>query len=211
MKKHSSSLNTYIILLTILVIAVFGFVGGVYSLGRDFKNQSEVVAANKANVSELSSAQTGLSTAKKDVAQYSSLNSIAKAIVPQDKDQAETVRELTKIASQNSIKLTTISFPSSTLGSRVTTTTSSGTPTASSTDLSQLTPVKGMSGVYNLQITISNNPKNTVTYNQLNAFLSDLENNRRTAAVSSINIVPNSKDPSRLVFTLVINTYIKPA
>jgi hypothetical protein len=162
------------------------------------QSKSNQLATSRALASQLSTQQTGLQKSKHDIARYSDLEKITKAIVPQDKDQAQAVREITNIASANNISLTTISFTSSTLGS-------------TKPSLSQLTPVANIPGVYNLQITIGNNANNTVTFNQLDAFLRGLENNRRTAAVSSLSIQPQANSANRLTFTLIINTYIKPS
>src|SRR5689334_4061609 len=60
--------------------------------------------------------QTALGQANKDIQKYSDLEKLAKSIVPQDKDQARAVREILKIAEDSGIPLSSISFPSSTLG-----------------------------------------------------------------------------------------------
>jgi hypothetical protein len=143
-----------------------------------------------------------------DILKYAELEKITKSIVPQDKDQAQTVRELINIADANNVSLNTITFPSSTLGAGATGAARAATATP---NLSQLTPVKSIPGVYNLQIVIGNNASSYVTFNQLDAFLRGLENNRRTAAVSSLTITPQQDNPNRLVFSLIINTYIKPS
>ena len=76
--------------------------------------------------------------------------------------------------------------------------------------ITQLTPVKGVAGVYSLQITITQAPKEPVSYNNFLTFLSKLEQNRRTAQVSSISVQPDSARPDLVSFTLVIDEYIKP-
>lgn len=179
-------------------LLLIGLLGTTYGASKMLQSKSNQLATSRALASQLSTQQTGLQKSKHDIARYSDLEKITKAIVPQDKDQAQAVREITNIASANNISLTTISFTSSTLGS-------------TKPSLSQLTPVANIPGVYNLQITIGNNANNTVTFNQLDAFLRGLENNRRTAAVSSLSIQPQANSANRLTFTLIINTYIKPS
>lgn len=193
-----TSKRLYIMLWAIFGILLIGLLGTTLGVSKMLQSKSNQLADNRALASQLDSQQTGLIKSKRDIARYADLEKITKAIVPQDKDQAQAVREITNIADANNISLTTISFPSSTLGSTK--------PT-----LSQLTPVANIPGVYNLQITIGNNANNTVTFNQLDAFLRGLENNRRTAAVSSISIQPQPGSANRLTFTLIINTYIKPS
>jgi Tfp pilus assembly protein PilO len=200
----------YLALIASFFALLCALVGITYSISGLLQTKSVELSNAKAQVNQLSSQQTGLAKSKRDINRYQDLVKITKAIVPQDKDQAQAVREITNIATANKVQLTSITFPSSTLGSAPT----AVSPTAAATvkpNLSQLAPVVNIPGVYNLQITISNNGNNTVSFNQLDAFLRGLENNRRTAAVSTISIQPQQSDSNRLVFSLVINTYIKPS
>lgn len=54
--------------------------------------------------------------AKKDVEKYAYLNEIINSALPQDKDQARTVREIFLLAKQAGITIKSVQFPSSTLG-----------------------------------------------------------------------------------------------
>jgi hypothetical protein len=201
----------FFVLLIGFVLGLGGLVGASYAVVTMITTKSKTLADRKSEVVALQSQQTSLAKSKRDVAKYADLEKITDGIVPQDKDQAQTVRELTRIAAANKISLTTISFPSSTLGASSNGPAVASAATTAKPNLSQLTPVKNIPGVYNLQITLGNNGANSVTFNQLDAFLRGLENNRRTAAVSGISIQPQTDNPNRLVFTLVINTYIKPS
>jgi hypothetical protein len=98
--------------------------------------------------------------------------------------------------------LSSITFPTSTLGSI-----SAG---ASNPNLTQLLPVAGISGVYELQITITQDSSSRIPYSQFITFLSKLEQNRRTAQVSSITVQPDAQHPNNVAFTLIINEFIKP-
>jgi len=208
----------FIALCALLFIMFVGLFAGTYEMTGLLKTKSGALASNKSTLNLLRSQQTGLARAKQQVKQYSTLNTIAKTIVPQDKDQAEAVRQITNIANANGVVLTSITFPSSTLGgtsSNVAPTAGVTAPSASATTkknaLSQLILVPAIPGVYNLQITIANNTANSVNFDQLDAFLAGLENNRRTAEVASIAIQPLRASPGQLTFTLVVNTYIKPS
>ena len=92
-----------------------------------------------------------------------------------------------------------MTFPSSTLGG-----------VGVNNKITQVTPVPGMSGVFSLPITVTVNDDNAVTFQQLTSFLSGLEQNRRTAQVTSLNLHPNEKNPEVLAFSIIINEYIKP-
>ncbi len=70
--------------------------------------------------------------------------------------------------------------------------------------------VDGIPGVYALPITIQQEATAPITYAKFISFLQSLENNRRTAQVSNVNVTPNTQDRSKLTFSLTVNAYIKP-
>lgn len=136
-----------------------------------------------------------------DLKKYAELNKIAQAVVPQDKDQSQTVLEIIKNAQDSGItNLSSITFPASTLGDK---TAKAGAPT-------QLMPIKDVPGVYALPITVSQESSSAVPYARFLEFLNKLEYNRRTAQVNTINIQPDKTDRSKVSFTLILNEYIKP-
>jgi hypothetical protein len=122
--------------------------------------------------------------------------------VPQDKDQAETVQEIVSLAAKSGIpQLSSITFPPSSLGEP-------GAKTAKG--LTQVTPVSGIPGVYDLPITITQDNTAEVPYNSFLTFLTNLEQNRRTALVSSVSVVPDQTNPALISFTIIVDEYIKP-
>ncbi len=193
-----NSKRLYLTMLGCIALLVVGLIGGAYGVSKLLTSQSARLVDNRKHVAVLQEEQRQLDLAKQDVKKYQDLADIAKSVVPQDKDQAQAVRQIVTLASQNGIAISSIAFPSSTLG------------TAGSKTLSQLTPVKGVTGVYSLQLTVQSDSTRPVPYNQFINFLSALEHNRRTALVTSINIQPNDKDRSTLSFALTLNEYIKP-
>ena len=136
--------------------------------------------------------------------------------MPQDKDQAEAVREIINIAADSGIKPTAVNFPVSTLGGTISASGAAvGTtaPTAASRalqSLSQLQPVVGIKGVYMLQITIQQDAASAVPYPKFIDFLSRLEQNRRTAQVTGIVLQPSPLDRNLVSFTLTVDEFIKP-
>jgi hypothetical protein len=196
----------YFVLLTGFVLVCAGFFGVAYGANSLMSSQAAKLSKARADSAALDNLQVSLAKNKQDIAKYSDLNKIAETVVPQDKDQAEAVREIVNLAAQSGIaKLSSITFPSSTLG-----TIGSGAATVRNSNLTQLTPVKGLSGVYDLQIVVSQAGGSEITYNQLISFLTKLEQNRRTAQVSSINVQPKADNPNLVAFTLNIDEYIKP-
>ena len=208
-----TSKRVYIALLGLIIVLIGALIGGAYGADSILQQQSKKLVDLKLKSQTLDSEQQGLATAKKQVQQYAGLEQIAKAVVPQDKDQAEAVREIVNLAASSNIKLSSINFPTSNLGSLVPSQGSVSTTPAPSTNtqsLSQLTPVVGISGVYNLQIIVTQDINHPVTYTQLTGFLEQLENNRRTAIVSGITITPSNAKVGYLTFTITLNEYIKP-
>ena len=200
----------------LIALLFVGLIAGTYETNSLLAQKANRLDALKARTGALALEQINLRKAKKQIITYSGLRQVTQTIVPEDKDQAEAVREIVSLANKDHVPLSGISFPNSTLGSTSTptsSTTSSSAASASSASVnrfSQLTQVKDIPGVYTLTITVQGDPNNMVTYSRFINFLSDLERNRRTAQVSTINITPNANDHSLLSFTLTLNEYIKP-
>lgn len=193
----------YLLLITVSLLFIATISTG-YVANSVLSQQAEKLRQLKAESEATRELQSLLQKNKSDIKRYSDLNEIAKAVVPQDKDQALTVREIVKIANDSGItNLTSINFPASTLGG-----TASGGSQAGG--LSQVIPVKGISGVYLLPITVTVDSSNPVSYSQFTTFLQRLEQNRRTAQVSEITITPDPKNPSTIAFVITLNEYIKP-
>lgn len=153
--------------------------------------------------------QNDLNAAKQDIKAYAELEKVSKAIVPQEKDQARTVREIVQIGQEAGIPLESIQFPSSDLGALKS---KSKKSTKSRTDpnTTQLIGVPGTSNLYVMEISIKSASKTPVRYNQLLAFLERLEKNRRTAHVTNISIDPSAENRNLVTFTVTLNVYIKP-
>lgn len=204
------------LLIAVIALMIIGLVGGAYGVNALLISRANTLTALKAKSHALDQEKIGLIKAKKDIKKYAELEKIAKAIVPEDKSQAEAVREIVKIADANGISLASINFPASTLGNSSGGTAGTVPVSASSTSsktgqgLSQLEPVKNIPGVYRLQLIVNSDTDRPVPYNKFIAFLNDLEHNRRTAQVSSITLQPDVNNRNNLTFSLTLNGYIKP-
>lgn len=196
-----SSKRLFYIFTSLVILLGFGVVGAAYGANSVLTARASELSKLKAQSQAIDEVQASLLRNKADLTKHHELNEIAKAIVPQDKNQTQTVREIVKIAEDSGIlQLSSITFPSSTLGVN---------GVAKTPSLTQLTAVSGMSGVYTLPITISVTEENAVSYEKLITFLRGLEQNRRTAQVTNLTLTPSSKS-SNIAFTLIINEYIKP-
>lgn len=216
-----NSRRLYYILVASVGLLAAGLVGGAYAANNLLRTEARHLLDARSKIMALETQQSQLAKAKKDVEKYEALGAIAKSIVPQDKDQARTVREIVDIAAKAGIKLGSITFPTSTLGSKLPPAAATGGSTPAQPDaasatptsgvaLSQLKPVNGINGVYDLAITVQSDSASPSSYDKLLAFLAGLESNRRTALVSGVTVSPDAKDPNLVSFTLNINEYIKP-
>jgi len=215
----NSTKRLFYILSGLMLVMAVVFIGGAYQASTILQASAHKVLDARAKGTALEQQTTQLSRAKSDVQKYQELGNIARSIVPQDKNQAQTVLEIVNIAKANGIKLGTITFPDSSLGSNVKSGTTSGSASGSSTAPSkssasalpsQLIAVPSLSGVFSLQITVQSDSNSPVPYAKLLSFLAALEGNRRTALVSGITVSPSTKDPSLVSFTLNMDEYIKP-
>lgn len=196
----------------VAMLAIAGIILGVGLLQKKSANLMELKIQNQL----IEEQQTALIQAKKDVEKYAELEKIAKSIVPQDKDQAKTVREIISLADQSNIKIDSIIFPDSTLGKKQAI---AAAPTAESSaeaatpkitlPPSQLEAVKDIPGLFQMEIKMDVS-KVQPTYNQLIDFLSLLEQNRRTAQIAEMQIKPDQENRNRLGFTLIFNVFVKP-
>lgn len=215
-----NSKRLYYLLLGAIALLCVALIVGAAEANSLMTKRANRLLALKAQSQALDQEQQGLASAKQEVKKYAPLEQITKSVVPEDKDQAEAVREIVKIAGDNTIALSAVTFPASNLGgtgagiasgtSGVATPSAAAAANSQGSKLSQLQPVKSIPGVYVLQITVQSDPDRPVPYNSFINFLSALELNRRTAQISSITLQPSQKNPNLISFTLILNEYIKP-
>lgn len=203
----------YFVLIGVFALLIVGIIGLTYLGSSILQKQSKELKTLKVKDKATEQQQIALAQAKKDIEKYKDLDKITKSVVPQDKDQAKTVREISKLASEAGIKLNAFSFQSSNLGQASTTTpsqsqgTTAPTATPASPPLSQVKPVDGIPGLYSLEITITP-AANKISYQSFLTFLEKLENNRRTAHVDKITVTPSSD--GTVSFSLTLKAYVKP-
>ena len=206
-----------LILLSIFSLLVLAFAGiGILGLGI-LKDKSAQMVDLKLKNKTAESQLSNLEISKNDIEKYSYFKDVAKSVIPEDKDQAQAVLEIFQLAQAAGIGIQSITFPSSNLGARSTVPTDSPatTPSAAATKaISQAVPVTGIPGLYSVQLTISPlsgaqlPPSQQITYAKMLDFLSRIENNRRTAQITQVNIQPASGG-QQLNFSLTINIFIK--
>lgn len=212
-----NSKKFFFVMIGIIVLTASLTIGGIVLGGSMLKKKSAELVELKLQDQLIEAQETALNQAKKDVEKYQELNEIARAIVPQDKDQARTIREIIALAGQSRIQISSIDFPTSTLGNKrpvATAPATSATEGAAAAPVvqpppSQLTPVKSINGVYEMEISLGISNKNS-TYLQLIGFLERLEQNRRTAQITNLTIQPNNTNRNLLNFNLTMKVFVKP-
>jgi hypothetical protein len=216
-----NSKNLSLLLIAGLAVTAVLFVAvmimGLSVLGGKSKSLVDLKAQSQSLDSEL----LNLAQAKKDVQKYAYFKQVAKTVIPNDKDQAEAVSEIFQFAQAAGIKIQNITFPTSSLGLTTATvgTTSTADATASTSTskaITQAKPVTSIPGLYSLELTITPQTGHDVpasfqvTYPKVLAFLKSIEDNRRTAQITQVIILPPSSSSDSLSFTLTTNIFIKP-
>ena len=205
--------NIFYGMIGLLILSIIFSVLGTYEINNILNSKSQILSAQQTKISSLNSEQISLTNAKVELKKYSSLYNIAQSVVPQNKDQTQTVRQIINIAAANNVSIGSITFPSSNLGTI--TSASSATVSAlagANPNLSQLVKVPTIPGLYTLPITIvsSSQANQLTTFSEFINFLQGLENNRQTAQVTSLLITPNSQNSNYVTFNISLNIYIKP-
>jgi hypothetical protein len=196
----------FILCALLLVINGAGAAALVYG-NKMLVKQNDKLTQLKVEASSLEDVQQSLVNAKKDIQTYADVETIAKTVVPQEKDQARTVREIVKLAADSGISISSVSFPSSSLGNKATT--APGAAASGPSANTQTQKVEGINNVERLEVTVSSDSSRPVLFTSFVSFLERLEQNRRTAQVTNINIQPVSDNRNFLTFTLTLNVYIK--
>lgn len=201
-------------MLGVVIMSALLSIGSVFVGSAMLNKKSNELTELKLQDRLIDEQQVALVQANKDIEKYHELETIAKSIVPQDKDQAIIVREIIKLADESKIKISSIVFPTSTLGQKAPTPapgTSKETdaPKVQTPSISQVKAVDGIQGLYQLEVTIQVSEVAT-TYDQLISFLNKLEQNRRTAQVTTISINPSANNRNLVEFNLTMNVFVKP-
>lgn len=120
------------------------------------------------------------------------LQATLQAVLPSDKDQSAALTDLDKFSKSTNVTITQIGF-------------NPGTNTTSGKTLTSPSSIKGVS-IITVSLTCS-----SVRYEDLLAFLHDIETTQRRMQVATIDISPNATNPDLLdQVTLTINIYLKP-
>lgn len=192
-----NSKQLHLMLLSLCGLLIIIFFGTLYTGTQVLRSHSENLQAAVNEREVIEQQEIALITAQGDIDRYSELEELSKRIIPQEKDQARTVREILQIANSANVNITAINFPSSELGDE-----------NDQQIITQAIPVDNLQGLFELRITIQ--ISNNTTFNQLINFLEGLETNRRTSQVQSVAITPDRQDRNVLTPTIELSVYLSP-
>jgi hypothetical protein len=225
LKFNFNSKTIRLLLMAGIAISVLAFLAATAVGLSILKSKSNSMVELKVKSQTADAQLSNLEKAKKQVQKYAYFKDVAKTVIPTDKNQAEDIIEINRVANEAGISIQSITFPTSTLGLTTSTTssTSSADATSSSsskTAISQAKPVTGIPGLYSLELTITPESASTaptskqLTYAKMLDFLNRIENNRHTAQITEVDITPsgtgNSILGSGFTFVLKLNIFIKP-
>jgi len=211
----SSRRMRWLLIIGLLVVSLI-FILICYTSFSMLGRQSQKLVEEKLKNHTAETQLAKLPEVKKQVDQYGFFNSVAKTVLPSDKDQAQAVLDIYQMANQSGFAIQDLTFPSSTLGSSTATPSSgtSATTTPTKSVISQATPVPGISGLYSIPLTISPQigvgvpAEKRVTYAKMLDFLQHIEKNRRTAQITKVNVTPAANGDFSFIIT--VNLFIKP-
>lgn len=188
-----STKRTFYALLAINVILV-GCIVGVYFFATKYaKQKSTEIAVLKADIETNDQKLTSYKELESSLSKSKELEQIAKEVLPQDKNQSVALNEIEEFAKNAGINIKQITF---------------NTPSGKATSGPTLTSPSSLKGVSVLSVGVK---ADKMQYEQLLAFLKEVESNRRRMQVTSISLAPSTTSLGTLERAdLSIDVYLKP-
>ncbi len=186
------------------IVSFVALAGGVITFAGEkyLSNKAKQIIDMKLEVYKLNEQQKSLTNTEKTVEKYKIYNSIAETVLPRDKDQARAIREIVQIGEESDIPIQSVTFAASSLGNK------SSTGSSSQAPISQATAVEGITGLYQLKLTVIPESKQSgYSYYSMLNFLEKIEKNRRTAQVNQVSI---TRQGNGVNFQVELAIFIKP-
>jgi cell division septation protein DedD len=223
---NAKKLNKYLLVLFVFGLGLSGYIVK-YASGWLESNSGEL-AKLKTDVYVLEQKNIHLDSTRKFLSSHTSEINTLNEVLPTSKDQAKIIKQLDSITEKANVTIESVSFPSSSLGSAPpkvapatpaeTTTNTPATgqkpeeaPKPTPKIISQATPLKDIAGVQTISITLGAiNSKNLpegasgLRYEDMIAFIKELERNQRIMQTSSIEIGQRTLNKERY-YTLTIS------
>jgi hypothetical protein len=206
--KRLSLIMSAALVVSAIAMAAIGLLGSTL-----LNDSAESLQSERVEAEVLSHQEEALLQAKVDIEAYGELKDLSRRIIPQEKDQARTVREITNIARETGINITSITFPTSDLGVAPRST-ARGAATSEPAEpvrqgITQAKPVPNIPGVLELEISVAVTDT-PVEFERMILFLERLEQNRRTSQVQRVAIFPEAENRDLVSFNIGLAVYINP-
>lgn len=181
-KRVHYLLISLLILLFIVLLATLHF--GISTM----KKQSQKIIDAKLNIAKAQKTESIYSSNKELYLSNQDLAQKINDFIPTDKEQDLIVAQLNSYASQSQLTISAVSFPNSTLDPSI--------KQKVRTDISQATPVNGLTGVYEIPIvvTVSNTNPETINTDNLLKLLDLIESSPRNMRITSISYDAKSNE-----------------
>ena len=211
--------RTYYLLIGLTVVILMATVGVLYLASSLLSKNSQKLVEYKAENAGIEQSKKIYNKAAIDLKKYQPLKAAVDEALPKEKDQAKAVKEIYQIASETGIQIEEIKFTDSTLGQKAKPTTTTPTDNSSAStapkestpatpSITQAKPIKNISGVLGIEMTLKIKPNTTggtIDYNRFINFIDQLSLNRRSVQITNVTIAPKLK--SAELTTLI---FVKP-
>lgn len=181
-------------LLCAICVSLFIGIGAVVFFGNQIlSKEASKIADARADESLIEQRKALKKDLEKTISEYAELKTLATKFLPDSKNQDDLVAEFYKIASDNDIEISGLTF------------TASGDKLGNA---SQTTALKDAKGVLVFPFTVTNYD---ASFTQLISFMQALENNRRKLQITQIQLQPDGKTGLISVPSMAVESYIKGA
>ena len=169
----------------ILVLLLFATLYFGFSV---MKKESQKIIEAKLNIAKAQKTESIYGSNKELYIKNQDLAQKINDFIPTEKEQDLVVAQLNSFANQSQLTISTISFPNSTLDPN--------SKQKVKTDISQATPVKGLSGVYEIPIvvTVADTNSETINTDNLLKLLDLIESSPRNMRITSISYDAESNE-----------------
>lgn len=187
------SKKAFYVLIALNVLLIGGILGAYLFTTKYAKQKSQEIAVLKADIETNDQRLVAYSDLERSLDKSTELETIAKEVLPQDKNQSVALNEIESFANKAGISIRQITF---------------NTPSGKVTSGPTLTSPTSLKGVSVLSVGVK---ANKMQYEQLLDFLKQIESNRRRMQVTSISLAPSTTQLGLLDRAdFSIDIYLKP-
>lgn len=213
----------YYLLLGVLVLLIIGVGASLYFTNQLMQNKASELRQADLDNQVADKKLKLLQNAKKELTDNANIQKAIDEALPKTKNQADVVAQLYSMAADSNIKISSITFPASTLGEKkaapssstdskpdTSTNNSPSSATTGTSGATQTKPVSGITGVSSVDVALTFAPTSgeSISYSDMLKFLSLVEQNRRTMLINTLQISPDVKNGG-VNFSINLKLFVK--